>query len=396
MDERTATILVIDDEEDIREVLKDRLAFGDYRVLTAANGVEGLACIRLERPDLVLLDLQMPRLDGLGVLKGLADERLEVSVVVMTAHGTIQRAVQAMKDGAADFLLKPIEPEDVRRVIRRTLDQIYLRRENHRLKQDLKEAQARLILEIQRELRAAHDMQMGLMPQESPQMAGFEIAGVCVPTSEVGGDYFNYLWLDEGQTRLGFLVADVSGKGMGAATVTMRFNEGLRDEARGRSVPGEILRGLDGSLRGRIGATTFVTGCVGVLDVPERSIRLANAAHPCAYHYVAQEGVSRKVEVSGLPMGMALPEGLGGDYAEVELSLETGDLLVLYSDGIPEAQNAQGEFYEDTRLEAVIRRAGGGTNARTLANEILRDVTAFRGEASQMDDMTVVVLQCVG
>jgi len=239
--EKDATILVIDDEEDIREVLKDRLEFSSYRVLTASNGVEGLACIRVEHPDVILLDLQMPLLDGLGMLRGIAAGQLETCVIIMTAHGTIQRAVQAMKGGATDFLLKPIDPEDVERVIRRALEHARLRRENLRLQQALREAQDQLLLEMQRELRIAHEMQMGLMPQESPAIPGFEIAGMCVPANEVGGDYFNYVWLDEGRTRLAFLVADVSGKGMAAATVTMRFNEMLRYEARGRSAPREIL-----------------------------------------------------------------------------------------------------------------------------------------------------------
>jgi len=395
VNEKAATILVIDDEEDIREVLKDRLEFSSYRVLTASNGVEGLACIRVERPDVVLLDLQMPVLDGLGMLRGIAAGQLETCVIIMTAHGTIQRAVQAMKGGATDFLLKPIDPEDVERVIRRALEQARLRRENLRLQQALREAQDQLLLEMQRELRIAHEMQMGLMPQESPTIPGFEIAGMCVPANEVGGDYFNYVWLDEGRTRLAFLVADVSGKGMAAATVTMRFNEMLRYEARGRSAPREILRGLNASLCGQIGAETFVTCCLGALDAPGRSVRLASAAHPCAYHYVAREGEARKVEASGLPMGMPLPEGAGGDYSEAEAQMAPGDLLVLYSDGIPEAQDAKGEFYEEGRLEGAVRGGAAEMGARALAHEVVRDVTAFRGEAPQMDDMTVVVVKCV-
>ena len=395
MGEETATVLVIDDDEIIREVMKSRLGVGSYRVLTASNGVEGLAYIRAERPDVVLMDLQMPKLDGFGVLRGIAEEGLEVSVIIMTGQGTIHRAVQAMKDGAVDFLLKPLDPKDVERVVRRTLGQVHLRRENLRLQEALKEVQDRLLLEMQRELRIAHDMQMGLMPQESPAIPGFEIAGTCLPAAEVGGDYFTYIWLDKRQTRLWFLVADVSGKGMGAATVTMRFNELLRYETRGRHAPCEVLRGLDEALRGRIGAATFVTCCLGVLDAPGRSVKVASAAHPCAVHYAGRDGTVRKVEASGLPMGMSLPEGVGGDYPEAEVRMAAGDLLVLYSDGVPEAQDAQGNFYEESRLAEVIRRSGRETNARALMREIVRDVTAFRGETPQMDDMTVVVVKCL-
>ena len=247
---------------------------------------------------------------------------------------------------------------------------------------------------LAQELRTAQDIQLGLMPHESPSMAGFEIAGRCVPAYEVGGDYFTYLWLDEACTRLAFVVADVSGKGLGAATVTMRFNEILRYEVNARAGPVEILTGLDASLQGRIGLTSFVTGCLGALDLPARSVRLANAAHPYACHYLAREDKVRQVESSGLPMGIVLPVEKAGSYPEVEVAMAPGDALVLYSDGIVEAQDAKEEFYEDERLIEAIRK-GKGKGARALVEEILRDVEAFRGEMPPTDDMTVVVLRRV-
>ncbi|GEM_PF-6106175 len=249
---------------------------------------------------------------------------------------------------------------------------------------------------MEQELRTARAIQLGLMPQESPSVQGFEVAGTCIPAAEVGGDYFNYVWLDEGRTRLAFLVADVSGKGMRAATVTMRFNEVLRYEAQGRSAPQDILRGLDAALRGRIGELTFVTGCIGALDVAKRIVRIASAAHPMACHYAARDGSVRQVAPSGLPMGMALPPGVGGDYPEAEAQMEAGDLLVIYSDGIPEAQDAKGEFYEDARVAEVIRGRAGQASAQALMDHLLRDVKEFRGEVPQLDDMTVVVVRCVG
>ena len=248
---------------------------------------------------------------------------------------------------------------------------------------------------MEQELRTARAIQLGLMPQESPSVQGFEVAGTCIPAAEVGGDYFTYRWLDEGRTRLAFLVADVSGKGMAAATVTMRFNEVLRYEVQGRSAPQDILRGLDAALRGRIGELTFVTGCIGALDVAKRVVRIASAAHPMAYHYTAKDGLVRQVAPSGLPMGMTLPPGVGGDYPEVEALMEAGDLLVIYSDGIPEAQDAKGAFYEDARVAEVIRGRAGQASAQTLMDHLLRDVDEFRGEIPQLDDMTVVVVKCL-
>ncbi len=397
MAEESATILVVDDDEDIREFLQDRLEFLSYRVLTATDGVEGLERIRSDRPDLVLLDIRMPNLDGFGVLKGIAEEELEATVVMITAHGSVQAAVQAMQEGAFNFLQKPFQPEDIERTVKHALERSRLIKENQRLEQELAEAKDRLISDMQGELQAAHDMQMDLLPAAPPTVEGMELSGICIPAKEVGGDYYAFLEnLSEDGSRLGIVLADVSGKGMQAATVAMRFNEMLRYEVIGRSSTLEVLNGLDRSLRGRIPEVMFVTCGIGILDLTQRSLTLASAANPEVYHFRQSEATVRPLELTGYPLGLPIVVDDSDLFSSIRVDLSSGDLLVFTSDGVEEARNEAEEFYGEARLKMLVHTCGlEGASAETVRDKIVSDVVQFMGGSDQTDDITVIVLRVV-
>jgi two-component system nitrogen regulation response regulator NtrX len=127
-------ILVIDDEAAIRDSLKMTLEYEGYEFVGAATGQEGLALAEREGPDLVLLDVKMPGMDGLEVLDRLRAMNESLPVVVISGHGTISTAVDATKKGAFDFIEKPFASERVLVVLRNALDQRQLRDENRSLK----------------------------------------------------------------------------------------------------------------------------------------------------------------------------------------------------------------------------------------------------------------------
>ncbi len=159
--------------------------------------------------------------------------------------------------------------------LQRFADQVTLALEIAQLHEEMVE-QERMDLE----LATAHKIQMSLMPSSSPEVEGFDIAGTCEPASEVGGDYFSYEWLDAEKTQLGILAADVSGKGMQAAGITIRLNEMFFYEARTNRYPSKILSGLHRSLHGRIESHMFATAFMAVLDVQTGKVTMANAGHP--------------------------------------------------------------------------------------------------------------------
>jgi DNA-binding NtrC family response regulator len=124
-----ATLVVADDDRAIRKIVSDRLTAAGHSVEVAEDGRAALSLIERLAPDIVLLDLQMPNLDGFGVLDALQKQMARPLVIVITAHGTIEAAVRAMKAGAHDFLQKPFEAVQLEHVIEKALETGRLRRD---------------------------------------------------------------------------------------------------------------------------------------------------------------------------------------------------------------------------------------------------------------------------
>ena len=258
----------------------------------------------------------------------------------------------------------------------------------------LREAQRRLMEDMDRELQAARDMQMGLLPKASLQIEGVDLAGICRPANHVGGDYYTYLPLGEDGNRIAIVLADVSGHAMEAATVAMRFNEILRYEVKGRTSAVDILKGLDASLRGQIPPEMFVTCGIGLLDIPKGILTFASAANPEVCHYSRAEDAVRPLCVTGYPLGLPLILQAESPFNSLDLQLGSGDVVVLASDGVEEAQDGREDFYGPERLASAIRSAAGrSASAESICSAVVDDVTRFTGEAPQIDDITVVVLR---
>ncbi len=244
--------------------------------------------------------------------------------------------------------------------------------------------------EMRDELQTAHDMQMGLLPQSSPDLPGFALDGTCIPANSVGGDYYAYRWLDEDKTKLGIVVADVSGKAMEAAVTAVRFNEMLRYECQNRLAPADILDGLNDSLEGQIDQATFITCCIAVLDVPTGEVTLASAGHCPPIHLSNR---SQFIDLVGYPLGIPALVRPQTPYRVEHLTLAPGDRLVLYSDGVVEAQNARRNFFDDDRFIRCLERASIDRTPTDLIADLVADVKSFIGNARRTDDITLVILQ---
>ena len=269
---------------------------------------------------------------------------------------------------------------------------LHRRRERDHARQQLLETQQQLVAAMERELRTAHDMQMSLLPQTAPAVSGFDIAGRCIPANHVGGDHYTYRWLDEAQTRLAIVIADVAGKEMKAAMTVMRFTEVLHYETQEQQAPAAILLGMNRSLRGRLEPRLYVTACIGVLDVTENTLTVSNAGHPPVYHRAGSDGRVTELECPGYPLGVhAEPT-----YETQSVSLNTDDVVVFYSDGIYEAMDHMGRVYGFDRVRQAIRRAEATGSAEEILDRILTDVRRFTGHAVYEDDMTLVVLKVNG
>ena len=252
-------------------------------------------------------------------------------------------------------------------------------------------AQTQLIDELETELQEAHDMQMGLLPRAPVREQGFEVVGRCLPANHVGGDYFTYFWLGDDRKTLGFGAADVSGKAMQGAVRAMQLSGMLHYEVRDAQTPMDVLRNLNVVLQEQFDEASFVTCCLGTLDLETGEIVLANSGHPYPYR-VSADGDLQMVELMSVPLGMTLPPEVDTEPKEARVFLDFGDMLVLYSDGVTDMQNAAGEFYEEARLEVLLKEHAD-VRADVLIDTVIDDLIEFRGSSAQTDDVTLLVIK---
>jgi response regulator RpfG family c-di-GMP phosphodiesterase len=129
-------VLVVDDEAVICDILRDFLQFEGFDVSTAGSGEQAVEVLRNDPfYDLVLTDLKMPGMGGIDLMRSITDQQIQAMMVIMTGFGTVETAIEAMKHGAFDYILKPFKPEDVVRVLRRGLEKQRLERENIALRE---------------------------------------------------------------------------------------------------------------------------------------------------------------------------------------------------------------------------------------------------------------------
>ncbi len=230
-----------------------------------------------------------------------------------------------------------------------------------------------------RELAEARNIQRSLIPGEPPAIPGFIVDGTCLPCLEVGGDWYDYIALPDG--CLGVVLADVSGKGMGAAMLMSSTRTVLRLVAEGRHSPAEVLSRLNHVLLKDFPAAKFVTMVYAILDPKNATVVFANAGH-CYPLLVDSNGAQLLKTEQGLPLGIREIT-----FTEQKIEMMPDSRLVLYSDGVTEAMNSSSEQYGESRLASHI--ADQSTNIQTL----LEDINIFRGNSPASDDVTVVMIR---
>jgi two-component system, sensor histidine kinase LadS len=236
------------------------------------------------------------------------------------------------------------------------------------------------------ELQTAHHLQMGLMPTQPPELENYDLAGRCLPASQVGGDFFQYFQADG---RLSLCLADVTGHAMEAAVPVMMFSGVLETEMQYGHPVGQLLTRLNRLLHRKLDSRTFICFAIGEVHLESRRLRLANVGCPPLYHYRQATRQVTELEGGGYPLGVQ-PEGR---YAATEIALAPGDRIVLCSDGLVEAANGQEEIFGFEQIAEAIRQGcAEDLSAADLIDRLFTEVQAFAGDVPQGDDMTCVVL----
>ena len=238
---------------------------------------------------------------------------------------------------------------------------------------------------FEKELAIARDIQRSFLPSSAPEVPGFELAGTSIAHDQVGGDYYDFIPVSE--TRLGLAIADVSGKGIPAALLMAGFRMSLLAEIRNEFAIRAVMRKVNGLLHESTERERFVTAFYGVLDWKNRALIFTNAGHnpPLLLH---RDGTHEWLSEGGLALGV-LPDAR---YEERPLALRPGDVLVLYTDGVSEAEDENGALYGIERLEALVRSQPQHT-ARELLQDIVAAVLDWTGERGPTDDLTLLVVR---
>ena len=270
--------------------------------------------------------------------------------------------------------------------IRRRRERDHAREEFLREQQQRLEAQELLARELEEELQTAHEMQMNLMPTESPQIEGLDIAGRCLTANHVGGDLFQYF---QKNGILAIALADITGHAMEAAIPAVMFSGILETEMQHDSDLETLFIHLNRNLCKQLDDRTFVCFSMGELDRSTRRLRLANGGCPYPYHYKASTGEIAELQVEAYPLGIR-PDTV---YPSIEVQLEPGDRILLCSDGIIEAANAKDELFGfECTAETIRQGCADGLSSEDLLQHLLAAVEQFTGDIPRADDQTVVVL----
>jgi len=395
-------ILIVDDVQENLDLMEAILISKGFNVIMAHNGAQGLEIIENELPDLVLLDVMMPLMDGFEVTRRVrANPNLPyIPIVLVTALQDHDAILTGLEAGADEFLSKPFsQPELVARAralvkLKQSNQQlIEAAQENERLNRLLQAENTRMGDELER----TREAQLRLMPQTAPPYDGVSFQAYYNPALEVGGDYYDYFRLDN--QRFVALVGDAVGKG-GAAVLAVAITKSLiaaefslvaersQDEVL-KFNPAEVLARVNQVICSTLESSqTEITLWCGVVDLERRIIRFANAGQPFPYLCQYRQGRHSLTELKqgGLPLGLFA----NTQYTVREASFERGDRLVLYSDGITEGQNHEGELFGSEKLTETLLEAGG-VGPQDLCDRVLLALDTFCEDAPQSDDRTLVV-----
>ena len=382
--EESYKILVVDDEPDLEPLMLQRMRrdirAGRYKFVFAGNGVEALEKLNQEDDiDMVLSDINMPQMDGLTLLEQIPKVDPNIRSVIISAYGDMKNIRTAMNRGAFDFVTKPVDFEDLQVTIDRTLRNMAEWREALQSRDKL--------VSLQNELEVARGMQQSILPTQFPKDPSYTVYGKMQAARNVGGDFFDVMYLNDG--RIGLAVADVSDKGVPAALFMMSSRTLLKGAAIGVGSPGEVLREVNDLLLDDNKGGMFVTVLYAVYDPSSRELAYANGGHnsPLVVH---ADGTSALLPLTG---GVVL--GIASDlpYNQNTVTLSPGDTVIFYTDGVTEAMNGEEEQFGLDHLCEFFQANPPEDPEKTTA-AVFEAINTFAGETPQSDDITCLVLHC--
>lgn len=382
-------ILVVDDEPDLELMItqKFRKQVREKELLFefAPNGAVALQKLEAQ-PDMhvILTDINMPEMDGLTLLGKVREKFPLMKTVIVSAYGDMSNIRAALNRGAFDFVTKPLDFTD----LDITLNKAIL--EAHAYQQAVRDHDQ--LVAIQQELEVARHIQKTIVPRQFPpfpERREFAVHAEMIPARKVGGDFYDFFLIDD--EHLGFVIGDVSGKGVPAALFMAVSKTVLKATALRGVPPAECCEQINRILFLESVEEMFVTAFYGILNTRTGEVTYCNAGHNPPYI------VRRDGRVEAVPSTQGLMLGLmeNWNHQEKKITLERGDALVLYTDGITEALDRASNQFTDERLTDCLKRFQPPVVTDIVAG-VIKEVEAFADGAPQADDMTMLALAYLG
>ena len=368
-------VLLVDDDRSSLDVLVEALQ-GHHQLSIALDGESALRSIAQSQPDLILLDLMMPRLDGYEVCKRLRADPVtrDLPLIFLSGLGEVSSKARGFEAGGTDYITKPFEAVEVRARVRSLL--------KSKMYQDTVRAS------LASELRVAKEIQSGMVPKDFAGL-GFglpiDVYALLEPAKEVGGDLYDVFPLGDG--RVCIVLGDVSGKGIPAALFMAITATLLRATARHVQRPEEILSHVNQELSRENPSSMFVTLFVAILDTKTGKLSCASGGHTSPVlvrpgkppHFLSD----RPGTVVGIQSNIS--------FEPRDLSLEPGDALFIYTDGVTEAFDPERDCFGEDKLLGALRDAAPG--ARAMVERVLDDVRTFARGEPQSDDIALLAIR---
>jgi len=375
------TLLLVDDEPTnikiVNSILKD-----EYKIRVATNGAKALELVTATPlPDLILLDVVMPEMDGYEVctrLKNVSATK-DIPVVFLTGQTETSDETRGFEVGAVDYIHKPFSPAVVQ-----------ARVHTHLALRGVRQQLAQQLDTIKKELEVARKIQLSILPHEVPAVRDLDLAARYIPMTQVAGDFYDFMVIDD--NHIGILVADVSGHGMPAALIASMLKIALAAQTEHAAEPAQVLTRLNQTLCGKFHGH-YVTASYVYLDMERRILRYAGAGHPPVLMFDAATGKIRDLEENGFFLSWMED----ATYSSREVPLGHGDWVILYTDGITETKNREREEFGMERFRDFAE-CNSFLSTEQFASKLLDEIQKWSGRAQDQepdDDVTLVVAHLV-
>jgi serine phosphatase RsbU (regulator of sigma subunit) len=379
-------ILVADDDATSRKLLARILSSAGFSSTQAADGIQALQMLHEEPPSLLLLDFDMPGMDGAEVLKKLRQDSdaaiAQIPTIMLTGHGGEESEVLCLEAGADDFVTKPINQA----VLRARIDtQLRLRSMRRQLQAQNDELEA-WRHNLERDLAAARLTQQSLIPHKPPVLPGWDIAACYRPVIQVGGDIYGWIRMADGRTL--FWIADATGHGASAALLTtlakLLFHHGTVEN----NDPAEIMEAVNNDFRSIFGARSFMTAMCVALDPATGRASVVGAGHPPLL-VARTNGRTESVPSSAPPLGLLERS----EFVETRIDLEPGDVFFLYTDGLQSSGHDENPRLSAARLSEMLQPMAG--TAQALLTRVVEQAAQNDGGEPATDDVAAIAVRRV-